>query len=58
MIFSVFLDGLLHEPGERRKHVDGRIDLFVVELPVDEDLALGDVAGEIWNGMSDIVVLG
>ena len=58
MISSVFLNGFLHETGEGRQHVDGRIDLLVVELPVDEDLAFSDIASEIGYGVSDIVVLG
>ena len=57
VIFSVLLDSLLHEPGERRKHVDGRIDLFVVQLTIDEDLSFCDVSSQIWNRMRDVVVL-
>ena len=57
MVFSIFLYSLLHETGERREHVDGRVDLFVVELPVDEDLSLSNVASEVGDGVGDIVVL-
>jgi hypothetical protein len=31
-----------------------RIDLLVMQLTVDKDLTLGNVAREIWNGVSDI----
>ena len=58
MVLSVLLDSLLHESRERGKDVDGRVDLLVVQLPVDEDLALSDVASEVGNGMRDVVVLG
>jgi hypothetical protein len=58
VILSVLLNGLLHETRKRGEHVDGRIDLLVVELSVDEDLSLGDVACEIGDGVSDVVVLG
>lgn len=57
MIFSIFLDGFLHESGKGGQDVDGGVDLFVVELPVDEDLSLSDVASKIWDGMGDIVIL-
>ncbi len=57
VIFSVLLNSFLHQTGERRKHVNGRINLLVVELPVDKDLSFSDVACKIGNGMSDIVVL-
>lgn len=56
MIRSVLLDGFLHQPGQRGKHVYWGVDLFVMELSVDEDLALGDVAGQIGDWMGDVVV--
>ena len=31
--------------------------MFVVELSVDENLSLCDVAGEIGDGMRDVIVL-
>lgn len=58
MVFSVLLDGLLHQTREGREDVDGWVDLFVVQLTVDEDLSFCDVASEIGNGMRDVVVLG
>ena len=57
MIFSILFDGLLHETGQGGQHVDGRVDLFVVQLSVDEDLSFGDVACQIGNGMGDVIVL-
>ena len=57
MVLSVLFNGFLHETGERGEDVDRRVDLLVVELPVDEDLSFGDVACQIGNGMGDIVVL-
>lgn len=49
-----FADGGFHEPGEGGEHVDGGVDALVVELTVDEDLAFGDVAREIGDGMGDV----
>ena len=57
MVLSVLLDGLLHEAGEGGQDVDGRVDLLVVQLPVDEDLSLRDVACQIGDGVGDVVVL-
>ena len=57
MVFSILFDSFLHETREGRKHVDGRIDLFVVELSIDEDLTFGNVSSQIRNGMGDVVIL-
>ena len=57
MILTILLNGFLHETGEGGQHVDGRVDLLVVQLSIDEDLSFSDVASEIGNGMRDVVVL-
>ena len=57
MIFSVLFNGLLHQPGEGGEHVDGRVDLLVVKLPVNENLSLSDVTSQVRNGMSDVIIL-
>ena len=49
-------DGRLHQPRERGQHVDRRVDLPVVQLPVDVDLALGNVARQVGDGVRDVVV--
>ena len=49
-------DGRLHEPRERGQHVDGRVDLRVVQRAVDVDLALGDVARQVGDRVRDVVV--
>ena len=49
-------DGRLHQTRQRGEHIDGRVDLPVVQGVVNEDLALGDVAGEIGDRMGDIGV--
>ncbi len=56
MVFAgvAFADGGFHEAGEGGEHVDGGVDALVVELTVDEDLAFGDVAREIGDGMGDV----
>ena len=45
-----------HEPRERRQHVDGRVDAAPVELAREDDLPLGDVAGEVGDGVGQVVV--
>ena len=56
MVFAgvAFSNGGFHKARERWEHVDGRIDTFVVELTVDEDLTFRDVAREIRDGMGDV----
>ena len=49
-------DGTLHQTRKRRKHIDRRIDLTVVELTINENLTLRDVPGKIGDGMGDICV--
>lgn len=49
-----FANGGFHEAGERGEDVDGGVDALVVELAVDEDLAFGDVACEIGDGVGDV----
>ena len=45
-----------HEARQGRKHIDGWVDLSVVELAVHIHLALSDVACQIWDGMGDVIV--
>jgi len=47
-------DSRLHESGKRGQDVDGRVDLPVVELTIDEDLALCDITSQIRDRMGDI----
>ena len=56
MVFprQLLADGALHETGQRRQDVDRWVYLPVVQLTIDEDLALRDVPGEIGNGVRDI----
>mmetsp|Transcript_7875 Transcript_7875/g.13507 ORF Transcript_7875/g.13507 Transcript_7875/m.13507 type:complete len:340 (-) Transcript_7875:546-1565(-) len=58
VVFSshAFTDGRLHQPRQGRQHVDRRVDLTIVQLALDVDLALGDVARQVGDGMRDIVV--
>lgn len=49
-------DGALHEPAERGEHVDGGVHLLVVQGPVDVDLPLRDVPGEVGDRVRDVVV--
>lgn len=47
-------DRRLHQPRQRREHVDGRVDLSVVELSVDRDLTLGNVTSKIGNRVGNV----
>ena len=49
-----FSNGRLHQSRQRRQHVDWRVDLSIVKLPVHIDLSLGDVASQVRDGMGDI----
>ena len=51
-----FSDCGLHESGKRGEDVDGRVDLFIVHLAVDENLAFRDVAGQVGDRVRDVVV--
>ena len=51
-----FSDAVLHKPGQGRQHIDGRIDVLPVQLPVQNNLPLCDVACQVRNGMGNIVV--
>ena len=57
MILSGMLGCLLHQPAKGGQHINRWVDLFVVKLPVYEYLPLGDIASEIGDRMSDIVIL-
>lgn len=47
-------DGRLHETRERGKNVDRGVDTLVVELTVNEDLALGNVTSQIGDRVGDV----
>mmetsp|Transcript_8763 Transcript_8763/g.12022 ORF Transcript_8763/g.12022 Transcript_8763/m.12022 type:complete len:403 (-) Transcript_8763:296-1504(-) len=49
-------DGRLHQTRQGGEHIDGRVDLPVVQGVVDKDLTLSDVASQVGNGMGDIRV--
>jgi len=51
---QLLTNSALHQTRKRRQHIDGRVDLPVVELPIDEDLALSNVTSEIRNRMCDV----
>ena len=56
MVFprQLLADGALHETGQRRQDVDRWVYLPVVQLTIDEDLALSNIPGEIGNGVGDV----
>jgi hypothetical protein len=51
---QLLADRALHETRQRRQNVDGRVDLSVVELAINEDLALRDVACQVRDRVGDI----
>ena len=58
MVFAgvPFADGGFHEAREGREDIDWGVYTFVVELAIDEDLAFGDVAREVGDGVGDVYV--
>ena len=49
-------DALVPQARQRREHVDRRVDALPVQRAVEDDLALGDVAGEVGDRMRLVVV--
>ena len=49
-------NAILHQTGKRGQHRDRRINTRLVELAVEDDLPLGDIAGQVRNRVGDIVV--
>jgi hypothetical protein len=49
-------NGRLHESGEGWEHINWWVDLFVVQVSVNENLTLSDISGQIWDWMGDIVI--
>ena len=49
-------DAVLHQTGQAGQHVDGRIDGLPVHLAVQHDLPLGDIPGQVGDGMGNVVV--
>lgn len=43
-------------PTQRTKHLNGRVDLAVVELSVNVDLSFGNVASQVGNGVRHVFV--
>lgn len=56
MVFTgeLFADSTLHETRQGRENVDGRVYLPIVQLAVDKDLALGNVASQVRDRVSNI----
>jgi hypothetical protein len=44
----------LHETRQRREHVDGRVNLTVVQLAINEDLSLRNVPSKVGNWVRDV----
>jgi hypothetical protein len=47
-------DRTLHESREGWEDIDGWINLSIVQVPVNNDLPLRNVACQIWNRMSNV----
>jgi len=56
MIFSshAFSNGRFHQSGKRRKDIDRRIYLSIMQLTIHKDLAFSNIASEIWNRMRNV----
>lgn len=51
---TTLTNGRFHQTRQRRKNVNGRVDALVVELTVNEDLTLSNVASQVGNRVGDI----
>ncbi len=49
-------DAVLHQPGKRGQHADGRIEPLLVHIPIEHNLSFGDISGQVRDRMGDIVV--
>jgi hypothetical protein len=49
-------DAGVHQAREGREHVNRREDPAAVQLAAEHHLAFGDVAGEVGDGVGDVVV--
>ncbi len=49
-------DARVHHPREAGEHIDGRVDPPAPEVAREDDLALGDVAGEVRDRVGHVVV--
>ena len=47
-------DSRFHETRKRWKHINRRVDTLVVQLPINENLAFGDVACKIWDRVCNV----
>src|SRR5450759_868155 len=52
----ILADALVHQAREARQHVDRREDALAVQASREDDLALGDVPGEVGDRVRDVVV--
>src|SRR5579883_1469932 len=49
-------DPVVHQAREARQGVDGRVDPLPVERAAQDQLTLRDVAGQVGDGVGDVVV--
>ena len=54
---AALADALLHQPRQRRQHVDRRLDALAVQGAAQQHLALGDVPGQVGDRVR-LVILG
>ena len=56
MVFPsvTFTDGRFHKTRKRWKHVDRWVDALVIQLPINENLAFGDVACKIRDRVCNV----
>ena len=49
-------NALVLQAGQRGQHVNGRGDVLAVQLPAEDDLPLGDIAGQVGDGVGLVVL--
>ena len=50
-------DTLILQTGQRGQHVNGRRDALAVQLTAQDDLSLGDITGQVGDGVG-LIILG
>jgi hypothetical protein len=51
---AALADSGLHQTGQGRQHVNGRINTLVGKLTVNENLTLSNITSQVRNGVSNI----
>ena len=58
MVFAgiTLANAVLHQARKAGQHADGRVDALLVQIAVQHNLPLGDIARQVGDGVGDIIV--